>query len=382
MTLLARPFVLAFVASFLHSLALHATVHLPGFLEQLGASSVEVGSLFSILGACAILARPIIGRVMDRVGRRPIIVAAGALHVVVCSAHLGVDSLGWLITVIRGGHGVVEAMLFSGLFTYAADIVPEARRTEGLAWFGVSGLLPVALAGVVGDLLLAGGSYRDLFWGMVVFSVLGLAASLALVDAPRDRCAAPPRHFFATLADSALLPIWLIGVVFATASASIFVFMKTYVLQTGSGTAGTFFAAYSLAAVALRLFFGWVPDRLGALRTLAPAIVVFSTGLLLLAGARSPLALVVCGVLTGAGHGYAFPILGGLVVARAPASERGAALAIFTAIFDVGMLIGGPTFGWVIERASYGAAYVLAAVATVAGLIAFGMLESARARAA
>jgi MFS family permease len=210
---------------------------------------------------------------------------------------------------------------------------------------------------------------------MVVLSVFGLASSLVLLDAPRDPAAEKARRFVATLADRRLLSIWLVGTVFATASAAIFVFMKTYLLETKAGTVGMFFAAYALTAVALRLGLGWVPDRIGPVRVFFPAVVVFASGLLLLAFARSPLALVASGVLTGAGHGYAFPILAGLVVARAPSSERGAALSIFTAIFDVGMLLGGPLFGWVIAASSHTAAYIVAALGSLAGLFAFRALE-------
>ena len=42
----------------------------------------------------------------------------------------------------RIGHGIAAALLFSALFTYGTDVVPASRRTEGIALFGVSGLLP------------------------------------------------------------------------------------------------------------------------------------------------------------------------------------------------------------------------------------------------
>jgi hypothetical protein len=49
--------------------------------------------------------------------------------------------------------------------------VPARRRTEGLALFGVSGMLPVSLGGWIGDALLPRHGFPALF---------ALAAALAL----------------------------------------------------------------------------------------------------------------------------------------------------------------------------------------------------------
>ena len=61
-----------------------------------------------------------------------------------------VEALGPWIYTVRVLHGFAEAMLFTALFTYAADHVPRSRRTQGLAFFGVSGILPMALGGIIG----------------------------------------------------------------------------------------------------------------------------------------------------------------------------------------------------------------------------------------
>ena len=85
----------------------------------------------------------------------------------------------------------------------------------------------------------------------------------------------------------------------------------------------------------------------------------------LLSVADRALHIGVAGVLGGLGHGFIFPILSGLVVARARDSERGTAVAIFTSLFDVGMLLGGAGFGAVIERWSYEAMFATTAMIVI-----------------
>jgi MFS family permease len=144
-------------------------------------------------------------------------------------------------------------------------------------------------------------------------------------------------------------------------------------------------------ALVLRLFFAWLPDRVGPKRLLFPALATLVVGFVLLAGARTPGDVLLAGACCGAGHGYTFPILFGMVVTRAREAERGAVLSIFTALFDAGVLVGGPFFGWVHGRAlglaalgseatltGYVLVYATAAALLGAGVLAYGLLDRGR----
>src|SRR5207237_1382643 len=159
---------------------------------------------------------------------------------------------------VRALHGVCEASLFASLFAYAADVVPAERRIEGIALFGVSGMLPMSVSSLLGDAILEHATYPTLFTVAIGFSAIGFV----------------------------LLP---------------------------------------------------------ALGALAIGFVLLST--------TTEAGIAIAAVLCGLGHGFTFPILLGMVVSRARPSERGAALALYTALFDAGTLIGGPLLGLLITHA-------------------------------
>lgn len=370
--LLTPTFALLATSHFLHALAFHLFLHLPGFFSGLGAGELLIGVVYGVASAVAIVARPAIGRVMDLRGRLPIVWLGGVLGIAASAAYLLVDRVGPLVFVVRAVHGLSEAMLFASLFAFAADIVPAARRIEGIGLFGVSGMLPMALGGALGDVLLARFGYRGLFVFAAGASLIATLLSIPLVEPPRAS-GAPPRGLGAALRDRALLPLWGCGLCFATAIGAYFSFLKTYVLVHPGGTVGDFFGAYALTACALRVFAGSLPERAGPKRVLAFALVALVTGLLLLASGGARPTLILAGVTAGMGHGYAFPILLGLVVERARATERGAALAIYTALFDAGTLLGGPVWGALIERAGYPTMF-----ASAAGLVVLGGVVIAR----
>lgn len=379
--LFTRPFVLCSLANLAQGLAFNLFLHFPGFLNELGAGEVAIGVLFGLTGVTAIVARPPIGRVMDGRGRRPVILVGNALNVLALGLYLVVDRVGVTLVGIRMLHGLAEAMLFTALFTYAADAVPSDRRTQGLALFGVSGMLPIALAGVLGDLVLARAGYPELFATAFASAVLAALLSLPLRDLPRpDFGEEPARGFRAALAQPDLRPMWWMAAIFATALAAVFTFLKRYVDETGLGSVGGFFSAYSGTALVLRVFFGWLPDRLGPKRVLFPVLVSLATAFAVLAAARTPTAVVGAGLLFGIGHGFTFPILFGMVVTRARVADRGSAMGIFTALFDVGLVVGGPVFGAIITLGGFSVMYASACAMVVTGSVVFLVWDARRAR--
>jgi len=372
------PFVLCFVTNLCQGTAFNLFLHLPGYLHDLGANDVQIGWISSLTALAAVAFRPPVGRAMDVRGRRPVIRWGGALHACATGLYLAVDAIGPLLYAVRVLHGVAEALLFSALFAYAADRVPAARRTEGLALFGVSGMLPISIGGWLGDWLLPLHGFSLLFALATALAAGSFLLSLAMREAPRAPVQASASvGTRAALRQRELGPLWMLGTVFSIVLTAFFVFIKRFVDETGIGSVGLFFSAYTGAALTLRIFFGWLPDRIGQKRVLAPALCALVVGFAVMAGAETERSLLLAGVLCGIGHGFTFPILFALVVSRTPDENRGSTLALFTALFDLGVLIGGPSFGLVIERFGFSAMYATGGCMLALGTGVFFVFDAA-----
>ena len=338
-------------------------LHFPGFLQGLGAGKVEIGLIVGLTAVASIAVRPSVGRAMDQQGRRPVILFGNVVNVGVLALYLTVGQLGIWLYAVRIIHGFAVALLFTALFTYGADQVPASRRTEGIAMFGISGMLPIALGGVLGDVILARWDFDIFFIVVLGFGILSLLLSLPLPESsPTREGGDQPQRFLASVTQRNLLPLWWVTLVFSLALTAYFTFLKTFVIDTGIGSVGLFFSAYAGTAIGLRLFAAWLPDRIGPKRVLYPALGSMVLGFVVLAFASAGGAVAVAGILCGAGHGYAFPIVMGMVVSRAADVDRGSAMAIFTGLFDVGALLGGPAFGAIISFGSYSSMFLAAAV--------------------
>jgi len=377
--LLTRPFVLVALTNLSVCIGGFLLIHFPGFLKDLGAGEAEIGRIMALSPLMGLLLGPFIGRTMDRRGRRVVILAGSVLETLTIGLYFTLDSIGPWLYVVRLLHGSAGAMLYMAMFTYAADVVPAARRTEGLALFGASGLLPMAISSVMGDYILAGWDYRALFAATLGFYVVGLVMALRLRDMHAQHSDQdPPRGIVAAARQSDLMPVWLVAGSFFVCMGVIFTFLKTFVMSAGLGSVGGFFAAYSLVAVTLRLFLGWLPDRIGAKRVLAPAVASYAAGLLLLATATQDVHVLLAGACCGIGHGYIFPILFAMVVTRARDADRGAAMAIYTTLDQGGHLLSGPIFGLLIQSDGYATAFTAAGCVLGAGALTFFVWDRLR----
>jgi predicted MFS family arabinose efflux permease len=226
---------------------------------------------------------------------------------------------------------------------------------------------------------LRGAGYTALFWASCGFAALSLLLSLPLRDLPRGNTEEEPsRGFWAALTQRDLLPIWWVTFAFALAVAAVFTFVKRFVDETGLASVGGFFSAYSGAAILLRLSLGWLPDRIGPKRVLFPALGAVVVACCLLAVATDARQVIAAGTLFGVGHGFAFPVLFGILVTRARDADRGSAMGIFTALFDAGAVAGGPLIGALIMAAGFGGAFAAAAGIVAAGMLVFLVWDGRR----
>ncbi len=345
-----------FLAALLQELSFVLMIHFPGYLDDLGVSEGIFGILYAVGAVAALLLRPAFGKVLDLTHRRTVLLFAGALNAAFVLSFTLTSEWGPLLWVLFLSQRVLQIGLFTAMLTYAADAIPEAKRTQGLAIFGLSGLLPIALGGVLGDVLIGAFGFNGLFAAssLVGFASWGLVWTFPLLAI---RGPGPRRGFFNALAQRNLLPVWWITLSFAAGMETLFTFTRTFVDDRQLGSAGLFFGIYGIAAAVTRLFGGRSYDRIPQRPLVLIAIASYGLSLIMLGLAQAVPMFALAAVLGGMAHGAVFPVLSSSVIYRARISERGSALSIFTSIFDISLLVFAPLVGLLIEGFSYSVAF-------------------------
>lgn len=350
-------FVLVWVAGLLQEQAWSLMIHFPGLLGGFGASETEIGFLYSLSAVFGLGFRPLLGRLIDRAGRRPVLLAAGVANAAAIAALTLPSGLGALLVVVFVGHRVFQIGLFTAMLTLSADVLSEDRRAQGLAIYGLGGLLPLATGGALGDRLLESGGFDTLFLVAAALSVASWVVIWIVPRHPMTGSGGPRRGFWAALAQRNLLPVWWLTLLFAVGIEALFTFIRTFVDERQIGSVGGFFLAYGGVAIVVRLFSSGRLDVLPQLPLISAAVVSYAVGFAVLAAAGADGTMTTAAVFLGLGHGLLFPILTAQVVTRARAAERGSAMAIFTSLFDIAVLTAAPIVGVVIDWRGYSTAF-------------------------
>lgn len=342
-------------------------VNVPGRFLELGLTEGTIGLVYSAAALVGVGIRPLLGRTLDVVHRRTVIRFAGVVNAVAVlglalTSMAGAVLIGWFV-VARAS----QIVIFTATLTYAADTLPAHLRTRGLAIFGLSGLVPIAVSNLVGDRIISAAGYTG---AIATSSGLALLATVAVWWLPKLPVLGKRarRSFWAALAQPDLRVIWFITLVFAMGTESLFAFMRTFVeAHPEAGTLGRFFAVYGGVAVAARLASGTRFDALSARTTVSLGVASLGTAMVVLAVADHPLFVLAAAALGGAAHGVVFPVLSSTVVERARTAERGSAIATFTSVFDLAILGLVPVVGFVIDWSGYLLAFASVGVAMLIG---------------
>ncbi len=373
--LFTRLFTMVWIAGLLQELGWSILVHFPGFLSDLGATETRIGLLYSLSAIAGLTMRPLLGRLMDNIGRRPVLLTAGLANAAAVAAMTLADEIGIFLVVLFVGHRAFQIAVFTAMLTLSADVLPEDRRTQGIAIYGLGGLFPMATGGAIGDLLLSLGDFELLFRSAALISVLSWLMVWQIPRQPTTIVGEPRRGFWAALGQRNLLPVWLLTLLFAAGLEALFTFIRTYVDERGIGSVGTFFLVYGGVAILVRIATSSRLDRLPQLPVAVVATTVFASGLAGLGLASTSPHVSAAAACLGAGHGLLFPILTSQVVTRARDTERGSAMAIFTSLFDLAVLTAAPIVGAAIDWRGYTAAFVGVAIVVVVGLVGYALWE-------
>lgn len=332
----------------------------PTFIEdELAAGELGIGLAVAMFALAAIVVRPLIVRLIDRYGRRPVMVC-GALVAALGGALTGtVDSLGPLLA-LRAVGGIGEAALFVGAATVVSDLAPPNRRAEAASYFSVAVFAGIGMGPVLGELVLDRHGYQQAFTLAAGFAVLAALLSLAVrTKAPASSAdqPAPIREGLSRLVHpSAVGP----GLVLASGIGSFAVFtafLPDHARTVGLAGAGGLFTAYSVVCLVMRITGARLPERLGARRAVTIALSTTAVALAILAAFPFVWALWLSAVVIGVGMAFLYPSLMALAVNRVDDRERPAVISSFTMFFEIGTVSGGLAFGVVADLTTKRAAF-------------------------
>ncbi len=372
-----------FVTAFVDMVGLAMIVPLlPFYATEFGADATIVGVLVSAFSVAQLAVAPLWGRMSDRYGRRPAILAgllitACAYVIFAFAGSVPVLLLSRLVQGLGGGTiGVVQA--------YVADASAPAQRTRSLGWLSAVTSLGAVVGPAFGSLMIAigGRTAPGLAAAALAVLVAGFAARFLAEsrEAPATashavRPATSPRQAIARVIvhwrEPAPRLIWIyalgIGAFYGT--VQLVPLLLTNRLGVTERTIGYFIMYIGGMGVIVRsLLLGRVVDRLGEARLSRLGVVLLAAGLVC-TGVATNAALIFLGFTRmPLGPAFLFPCVTGLLSRVVPGNERGLYMGV-QHTFGGGSRVAFPVAaGFLMDRLGVGTPFWLSGLLVLVAL--------------
>lgn len=326
---------------------------LPFYAERYGASPEEVTVLMAIFSLMSMLAAPLWGRLSDRVGRRPVLMASMAAAALAYIWMAFADAL-WMLFAARAFAGACAGNIAAAQ-AYIADVTPPEKRARGMgmigAAFGLGFIIGPALGGLVAgndartaDLespaLIAAGLSALAFLGVIVLLKESLPAGLQ-ARAARSRATVLLEAFGRPVLSRLLVVFFLVILAFA-GMESTFAMWASRQFGWGPAQVGYLFTYVGLlSAVMQGGLIGPLTRRFGEERLMLTGLVLIGFGLLCLPVARSLAALLPAVTALAVGMGMMQPSLNSLISRRGGgAGEQGEIMGVAQSVGSLSRVLG------------------------------------------
>ncbi|MFX1465653.1 MAG: MFS transporter [Promethearchaeota archaeon] len=344
-------------------------------IEPLGAPIALIGLVITTHGLFAVIFSPVMGYLIDHVGRKPIYALGLLIYGLGGGSGFFISSF-LLMLVSRALLGIGVAALVTSITTLIGDLYKAGpSRNKVMGWRssanGFGGITYPLIGGFLGSL-----SWNFPFAVYFVGIPLGLLSLYfipeTIITQPKEETKQPETTSMATLVKAQPILIFIYGLTLLTA-----IFLYIIVIQvpqllpelglSGTAFAGIFLSIQALAAGIISLNYGRIRTYLSYQKIIFIYFLVWAIGFSLLAFASNILFVIIGLILTGIGHGMLLPAIYLWVTEIAPPTVRGKAVSYSTSFAYLGQFLSPVIFGSIFVALGFSTGFLITAI--IAGIV-------------
>jgi MFS family permease len=373
--LLNREFILVTLSGFIFFFNFHSFLLLPIRIQELGGSASTIGFIMGTTGFSTIFTTPAVGVLVDRFGKKWFLALGGLLMSLTTFPFAYLEALNLFFPLLRVIHGAAFSLCFISAGTLTADVTPVSKRSQALGLFGVFTIVNYALAPFLGKRIVENYGFHVFFLTVFIFGFLSFLIALLIREPGKMEIGMKGKGMITTLLRKGVFVAVFTLMIAGSGFVSTITFFPVFAKEIKVESFHLFFIAYTLSALFVRFFGGWIPDRVGKKRAVVPSLFFFSLSIIWISFASNAGDFIETGILFGLSHGLLYPSIYALVIDLSPVVERGRAFAICSATFTLGGMLGCFIYGVVAEFLGFHMMYLAAGGVCLIGFIVFGVFE-------
>jgi len=334
------------------------------YAERFGANGLQVGLMFASFSIAQMVFAPILGRISDKVGRKPVIVFS-LIGTAIGSFVTGAAGALWVLflgRILDGASGASVAVAQGAV----ADIAPPEQRARLMGMMGAAFGVGFVVGPALGGLAALGGPHVPFYLAGSIAAVNAVAAMIRLPETKPDTSHITEKHQRGSALSPALKRFALVGFLsmlgFAGFEATFSIWgQKQFGFTEGSASIVFVFVGVTLVAVQGGLI-GPLTEKLGSRKLLRIGLSLVAVGLLLLGITTTWPMLFVALFLLSLGQGVSGPSGGALVAELAPIERRGEAIGYQQSTAAFGRVAGPVMAGALFDHVGISAPFLVSGI--------------------
>jgi MFS family permease len=346
-----RQFWLLCISNFLFTASFQMMLpELPGMLKAMNGINY-IGLSIALFTLTAGISRPFSGKLVDTVGRVPIMVLGSLVCVVASGMYPFVHSI-LAFCVLRFFHGFSTGTKPTATAAYIADVAPVQQRGEASGALAIFTSLGFSVGPFVGGLFSAQWGLNAMFVASSVFALL----SVIILGNIKETLPKPQKFKFSILKlnlsdlfDPKVKVVFWVMLYLSFSTGIIITLVPDHSLHVGYTNKGLFFSIYTLSSLGVRILFSKTSDRLGRAPVLVCTTVVLMVSMLCMYLANSPLLFILGGITFGMATGMCTPTLIAWAIDLSHEQQRGRALSTVYMALEAGIGLGAIVGGFMYQ---------------------------------
>lgn len=320
---------------------------LPSYLSNLGGAEYK-GLIIALFTLTAGFSRPFSGKLTDTIGRKSVLII-GALVCVVSGLFYPILTSVSGFLFLRLVHGFSTGFSPTAIAAYVSDIIPKKRLGEAMGIQGMCFSTGLALGPALGSYIKLYSNYNVLFYSSSMIALLSIILILrvkeTLVNKQQFTLEALKISKSDIIAKEALPAAY---VTFSTylSFGVMLTLIPDWSDHLGIINKGTFFIAFTIASLFVRLLAGKISDVYGRKIIITIGLVILSIALLLLGKLESINGMLIAATLYGIAMGIISPTVNAWTIDLSNPLTKGKSIATMYIALEAGIGLGALLSGW------------------------------------
>jgi MFS family permease len=367
---------------------------LPVYIKHMGANDAKAGLVTGLFALSSMIMRPFYGNLLDRKGRKVILLIGIALSGFIGLSYIWASSV-FALLALRFMQGVGMSAYSTASNTMASDLIPKKRLVEGFGYYGAVQPITGAIGPLVGLSLIARDSFTSLFISIFVLSVLSFIIAIFVnyekrfdntewgsgeevkrrsqlvnhrVPAAKDLEALPKSAPPNDLLEKTAIPTALATSFICNTNGVIMTFLPSYGFSLGLENISVFFTANAIGVLLTRPFIGRLTERFGLTKMITSSIFILASSMMIISQSVTIWMFIPAGILNGLSYGALMPIMNSLVIQFCRPKRKGAANGTYGSSVDIGIGAGSMIGGVLVNAVGYSSLFALSSASVFISL--------------